>query len=200
MNAKKNNKLTFSGVLDNGGKVELVSADYSTTTNVTGVTVVNGELVVDQTKLDDIFKVDGKAVTEREVKVTFTVNNDGAKVEHTYKISKEDAKVSDFFFTSSAAVDGAKVITEFTAAAGTFTVADTKVVTTDQYGVKAFVDTTGMAAAVTSVTIVPADASKVTITGNGTKGAKVEASADTTVTVKVTIGNATKELKVSLKK
>ena len=198
LDVKEGNKLVVSGVLENGGKVELKGTDYVATTNVTGVVVENGELKVQNDNLDNVFKVDDKDVTERDVKVTFTINNDGTKVEHTYKISKEASKVQDFFFTSSDAVKDAVVITEINKT-GTFTIADTKVVTTDQYGKKEIVTMNKENDALTSVTIKPADASKVTITGNGTKGATVTASADTTVTATVKIGDATIDLKVNLK-
>ena len=185
-------ELTVYGVLDNGGKVQLATTEFTGKTNVDGVTVDGGKLIVAPGNTD-VFKVDGKDVKEREVKVTFTINNDGSKVEQTFKISKEQAKVQDFYFTTSDAVDVevAKEIKELEHK-GAFTIADTKSVTTDQYGVKGFLS------AADTVTIVPADINKVNITDNGTANAKVEAKEATTVTVKATINGVTKELKVKL--
>lgn len=200
LNAKEANKVTVSGILANGGKVELSATDYKASTNVTGVQVTDGKLVVDESKLDDIFKVDGKKVAEREVKVTYIINNDGSTVEQTYTISAAESKVQNFFFTSSEALVGAKEITELKLEKDAFTVADVNLVTTNQYGKKAVVTSVSALKGLQSVTIMPSDASKVAITDNGTANAKVTALADTTVTVKVKVDGVTKDLKVTLAK
>ncbi|PIC85438.1 hypothetical protein CSV72_13560 [Sporosarcina sp. P20a] len=205
---KGENKITVSGVLADGGKVELDgTADYVATTNVTGVSVENGKLIVDQKNIKQIFTVDNKEVAEREVKVTFTINNDGSKVEHTYKISNTPAKVQDFFFTATQAdksYSAAKAITEATVITGgtiaNLVSGETKdkvhVATSNQYGTKKVEDIKA-----STVTIVPEKVTDVKITSNGTTGAKVSLANDVkeaTVTFKVTIDGVTKDIKVKV--
>lgn len=213
VDAKADTPLTVYGVLSTGGKVELAQGDdYTAVTNVEGVEVTDGKLGLAKKSEEDLknfFTVDGKTVTEREVKVTFTLNSDGSTVERTYKLSQAPAKVQDFFFTTAEVTEEyakAKAITEAIVTGGVYTIGTEivkgdattalNVATVDQYG------TTKIEAAAGTVTIVPSKSSDVTITKNGTADAKVELAQgveETKLTVKVTVGSATKELQVTLK-
>lgn len=199
LDAKENNKLVVSGVLPNGGTVVLEGTDYTATTNIEGTKVEKGVLTVE----DSVFTVDGKPVAVRDIKVTFIINNDGSKLEKTYKVSNAASVTEDFFFTSSDTKENAVVINELEHKGNAaFSLADIKVVTTDQYGSKEFVAGSDLPIEST-VTIVPADASKVKINGNGTNGASVELInneevKEATVTFNVTTGNATKSITVKL--
>ncbi|PIC99878.1 S-layer homology domain-containing protein [Sporosarcina sp. P29] len=203
--AEKANPLAISGVLADGGKVALNANDYKATTNISGVKVVDGKLSVAAKDLEAVFTVDGKKVSERDVKVTFTINNDGSTVEQTYKISNAAPVVKDFIFTSEQSnVEVAKEITMPVDAKGTFTIATAmqndkviQVVTTDQFGAKVLKATPDTA----KVTIVPANASEVNITNNGTYAAQAQLADNVSkaeLTVKVNIGGITKEVKVNL--
>lgn len=141
------------------------------------------------------------------MKATVTINADGSKVEQTFKISKAAKKVQDFFFTTATVSDkfeDAKAITTAVMEAKAFTIGTAtaegkqiNVATTDQYGNKVVT-----AIATDTVTIVPEKAADVKITANGTKDAKAQLENNVNeakLTVKVQIGNATKELNVTLK-
>lgn len=206
------NKLVVSGVLADGGKVELKGNEFVATTDLAGVTVTNGVLSK-VTDADDagIWLVDGKKVTERDVKVTFTINNDGKQVEHTYKLSNKAPVTQEFIFTTSTHIgtdaDEIKAAKERKTAFELPGVVDLNklgnVLVTDQYGnkeIKALKVAEGESA-VGVLTIVPADASKVVISGNATNAATVklaEGVEEAEVTARVKIGNATKEIKVKL--
>jgi hypothetical protein len=129
-------------------------------------------------------------------------------IEQKFIVSPADKKVADFFFTSAAPTsnyDLAKGITEATVESGS-TVADLEttdstplvvnVATVDQYGNK---DVRAISA--DTVTIVPERVADVTITHNGTANAEVALRSgvtESTVTFKVTIGGATKDIKVKV--
>lgn len=199
-NKEDGNDVVVYGVLANGGKVELVAADYVATTNLTGVAVTEGKLskVADDSA---IWTVDKTSVTERDLKVTYTINNDGQQVEHTYKLSKKDPKTQDYFFTeadSGSDVTKAKEITKKEITGDLKNTTLPNILVTDQYGNKEIKAIT----ADQVLTIVPADASKVSITGNATKDALVKLVSgveEAEVTVKVKVGNALNEIKITLK-
>ncbi|MHA6259032.1 S-layer homology domain-containing protein [Sporosarcina sp. CAU 1771] len=197
---------TVNGLLNNG-KVALQAGEYTATISggeLAGPTAVTSPLtVVAATDLDDNAAGTGKIDTEFTLKVT--INATGEVLEQKFVVSPDAKKVEDFFFTTSATATnhtGATAITEATLEEGS-TVADllndtndVHVATTDQYGNKVIV-----ALSADTVTIVPEKVADVTITGNGTavasamlKGSATEAK----LTVKVKIGNATKEIKVTL--
>lgn len=143
-----------------------------------------------------------KDAKEAKVTVTITINRTGEQLTKELTYSNVEPKVTDFFFTATTSTDADKAkeledIITVSTASNAFTIADlhtdeAQIVTTDQYGKKVFVT------AVDTLTIVPSDASKVTITNNGTAGASVTATAATDITAKVKIGDVTKEIKVTV--
>ncbi|MFC5604825.1 S-layer homology domain-containing protein [Sporosarcina koreensis] len=196
---------TVNGILGNG-KVKLDTTEY--TAEVIGAKTANadgGKITV--TALDEEGKLNDKELTLR-----VTINATGKVIEQKFIASKAPKTVQDFFFTTeSVDFDDAEAITDALVAGDTFTIASEivdedgdalalYVATTDQYDNDALVKAD---AASPVVTIVPTKASDVSITGNGTSGAKAVLATgvnQTVLTVKVKIGDATKELKVTLKK
>ena len=195
--------LTVNGILD-GGKVELAPSEY--TASVVGVgPVVNGEIAVDKEELKD-----NNAYPDAEYTLRVVINTTGEVLERKITVSAKPASAQELFFTTTA-VDGsytaAKAITAAELVSGG-TVATALVAGTpsasvnyaivDQYGNKSVVG----ADKVTTVTVVPEKASDVNINANGTKNATVTLASgvdSAVVTVKVTIGSVTKELKVTVK-
>ena len=195
-------EFTVNGILGSG-KVALDPSEY--TAEVIGAvtaTATDGKITV--TKLDS-----KDEVTEKELTLKVTINATGKVIEQKFVASKADNTVQDFFFTTAIAgseYEKAEAITDVIVKDGTFTIASPidvdgkpttlNVATVDQYGNEAVAT---IASPV--VTIVPEKAADVTITGNGTTAAKAVLVSDvkeTKLTVKVKIGNATKELKVTL--
>ncbi|MEG0260517.1 MAG: hypothetical protein RR651_11650, partial [Lysinibacillus sp.] len=136
---------------------------------------------------------------EAKVTVTITINRTGEQLTKELTYSNVAPKVADFIFTSTTSLDAdkAEALEDLIAVTGSFTIADlhtnkAKIVTTDQYGKKSFV------VAADTLTIVPSDASKVTVTNNGTATASVTSTVSTIVTAKVKIGDVTKEVKVTV--
>ncbi|MCM3489891.1 S-layer homology domain-containing protein [Alkalihalophilus marmarensis] len=200
---------TVNGVL-NGSKVALVQgADFTASISggkTTGVaTVANGEITVEADRLNT--NTDREQI-DTEFTLRVTINATGEVIEQKFIVSPADKKVADFFFTSAAPTsnyDLAKGITEATVESGS-TVADLEttdstplvvnVATVDQYGNK---DVRAISA--DTVTIVPERVADVTITHNGTANAEVALRSgvtESTVTFKVTIGGATKDIKVKV--
>ncbi|MEG0450434.1 MAG: S-layer homology domain-containing protein [Lysinibacillus sp.] len=140
-----------------------------------------------------------KDAKEAKVTVTITINRTGEQLTKELTYSNVAPKVADFIFTSTTSLDAdkAEALEDLIAVTGSFTIADlhtnkAKIVTTDQYGKKSFV------VAADTLTIVPSDASKVTVTNNGTATASVTSTVSTIVTAKVKIGDVTKEVKVTV--
>ncbi len=208
---------TVNGLL-NGGEVALdgvSDADYTATITGGKGTAIVEDGVID-VKIADLNNSDDATTAttaanaiDTEFTLKVTINATGKVLEQKFVVSAADQKVEDYFFTSSATAanhTGAVAITEATLKAGS-TVASgefkvnptTKVnfATTDQYGNKAIVAPPAAA----TVTIVPEKASEVTIVNNGTKDAAATFRGSVTeakATVKVKVGNATKEIKVTL--
>ncbi len=204
-------EFTVNGLLDNG-KVALDTDEYTAT--VSGDAVAS---VLADNKTISVTKLNDTDATTAELTLKVTVNATGQVIEQKFIASTAVKTVQDFFFTSTAAgdnFDDAKAITEAIVKGGTYTLAkqidvdgtpkDQNVAHVDQYGndyVTNASTLTGKNEA--KVTIVPDKASDVTITGNGTKGAAAALTAnvdESKVTVKVKIGDVTKELKVTIKK
>lgn len=172
------------------------------------------------------FTVTGKPADDAEVKfakdakeakviVTITINRTGEQLTKELTYSNVAPKVVDFLFADDMSeADLTKVksledpvdLTGPVAAASfklknasddttDLTGATIRIITVDQYGKKAEASLVG------TITFVPEDASKVTITGNGTATASVVKSGaeDANVTAKVKIGDVTKEIKVVVK-
>ncbi|MFJ5767867.1 S-layer homology domain-containing protein [Lysinibacillus sp. NPDC093210] len=205
--------ITINGLL-NGGKVALEANEYTAT--VTGgklaapQDVTTGKVNIADTALNtDSATPANKIDTEFTLKVT--INATGQVLEQKFVVSADAEKTQDFFFTASAAsvnladYNAAKAITEATLVSGS-TVANLKstddtpvvvnVATVDQYGNKAIT-----ALVADTVTIVPEKVTDVKISGNGTATATATLNADVKeakVTLKIKVGNATKELKVTI--
>ena len=195
-------KLTVNGILD-GGKVALDPSEY--TASVVGVgTVTNGEISVDKEELKDNGNYPDAEYTLRVV-----INTTGEVLERKITVSAKAPSAQELFFTATEAggtystatpITTAKLPTSGTVATGLVTGSGNDTVNyaiVDQYGNKSVV----AGSAVTSVTVVPERVSDVTITNNGTKNATVALASgvDTAVvTVKVTIGSVTKDLKVTI--
>lgn len=196
-------KLTVNGVLD-GGKVALDPSEF--TASVVGVgTVTNGEISVPATELED----SNGNTPDAEYTLRVVINTTGEVLERKITVSAKPASAQELFFTASAAgstyssatpITTAKLPTSGTVATGLVTGSGNDTVNyaiVDQYGNKSVVNGT----AVTSVTVVPERVSDVTISNNGTRNATVALASDVdsaVVTVKVTIGSVTKELKVTI--
>lgn len=203
-------KVTINGLL-NGGKVALEANEYTAT--VTGgklaapQVVTAGKVNIADTALNtDTTAAANKIDTEFTLKVT--INATGQILEQKFVVSADAEKTQDFFFTASettAEYNLAKAITEATLVSGS-TVANLKstgdapavvnVATVDQYGNKAIT-----ALVADTVTIVPEKVTDVKITGNGTADATATLNTgvkEAKVTLKVKVGNATKELKVTI--
>lgn len=202
--------ITVNGLL-NGGKVALVDSEYTATVTggkLTAPQVVSaGKVNIADTALNtDTTAAANKIDTEFTLKVT--INATGKVLEQKFVVSPDAEKTQDFFFTASEAKGDynlAKAITEATLVSGQ-TVASLKstgdapavvnVATVDQYGNKAIT-----ALAADTVTIVPEKTTDLTITGNGTANATATLKTGVTeakATLTVKIGNATKELKVTI--
>lgn len=202
--------VTINGLL-NGGKVALEANEYTAT--VTGgklaapQVVTAGKVNIADTALNtDTTAAANKIDTEFTLKVT--INATGQILEQKFVVSADAEKTQDFFFTASettAEYNAAKAITEATLVSGS-TVANLKstgdapavvnVATVDQYGNKAIT-----ALVADTVTIVPEKVTDVKITGNGTADATATLNTgvkEAKVTLKVKVGNATKELKVTI--
>ncbi|MFF2178545.1 S-layer homology domain-containing protein [Lysinibacillus sp. NPDC058147] len=202
--------ITINGLL-NGGKVALEANEYTAT--VTGgklaapQVVTAGKVNIADTALNtDTTAAANKIDTEFTLKVT--INATGQILEQKFVVSADAEKTQDFFFTASettAEYNAAKAITEATLVSGS-TVANLKstgdapavvnVATVDQYGNKAIT-----ALVADTVTIVPEKVTDVKITGNGTADATATLNTgvkEAKVTLKVKVGNATKELKVTI--
>lgn len=202
--------VTINGLL-NGGKVALEANEYTAT--VTGgklaapQVVTAGKVNIAETALNtDTTAAANKIDTEFTLKVT--INATGQILEQKFVVSADAEKTQDFFFTASettAEYNAAKAITEATLVSGS-TVANLKstgdapavvnVATVDQYGNKAIT-----ALVADTVTIVPEKVTDVKITGNGTADATATLNTgvkEAKVTLKVKVGNATKELKVTI--
>lgn len=205
--AASDKEFTVNGLLNNG-KVALASNEYTATITggeLSAQPVTEGKINVAKADLDT--NAAGTTPIDTEFTLKVTINATGKVLEQKFVISPAAQTVSDFFFTTTA-VDGkyatAKGITEATLTSGS-TVAslvsgeDKLVVNTatvDQYGNKKVVPTSA-----TTVTIVPEKVADVTITGNGTANASVALKSgvqESTVTYKVTVGGATKEIKVKV--
>ncbi|PWA12642.1 hypothetical protein DCC39_05320 [Pueribacillus theae] len=211
----RNKKFTVNGLLD-GGKVALDDNDYTATISggrkadgVEPPKVSNGEITVNKENLNT--DKGGKPI-DTEFTLRVTINATGKVLEEKFIVSADDKKVEDFFFTTSETstdsddYDAAKAITTAIADGGTYTIATPIVkgdghsnlnfATVDQYGNKAI-----QGDVAETVTISPEKTADVSITDNGTKNAKAELKegvAETKLTVNVKVGNATKELKVTL--
>ena len=202
--------LTVNGLL-NGGKVALEQGpdkDYTATISggKVGATVTNGKITVPKVALNtEGTGANTEIDTEFTVKVT--INATGEVLEQKFTVSPDPVKVQDFFFTTSAVAGnhtGAKAITEATIAEGS-TIANlmnggavVNFATTDQYDNEKVV---GEAAAAPTVTIVPDKVTDVTISNNGTSSASVALKSGVTeakVTYKVKVGNAMKDVKVTV--
>ncbi|GAB0168940.1 S-layer homology domain-containing protein [Lysinibacillus sp. CTST325] len=202
--------ITVNGLL-NGGKVALADSEYTATVTGGKLTapqaVSKGKVNIADTALNtDSATPANKVDTEFTLKVT--INATGEILEQKFVVSADAEKTQDFFFTASettADYNLAKAITEATLVSGS-TVASLKstgdapavvnVATVDQYGKKAIT-----ALAADTVTIVPEKVADVKITGNGTADAKATLNTDVKeakVTLKIKVGNATKELKVTI--
>jgi len=205
--------ITVDGLL-NGGKVALADSEYTATVTGGKLTapqaVTAGKVNIADTALNtDTTAAANPIDTEFTLKVT--INATGQILEQKFVVSADAEKTQDFFFTASAVsanladFNAAKAITEATLVSGS-TVADLKstgdapavvnVATVDQYGNKAI-----KAIAADTVTIVPEKVTDVKITGNGTAGAIATLNKDVTeakVTLKIKVGNATEELKVTI--
>ena len=187
---------TVNGIL-NGGKVALGTDEY--TAEVVGKGVVTNEIKINK---EDLNKVSNKPV-DTEFTLRVTINATGKVLEQKFVVSPDASKTETFFFTEAEANSEVKDAKEFTkvleAKGGTFNKDSlVNVLVTDQYGNKEI-----KKADDALLTIVPADASKVTINNNGKTDASatlVENAEETELTVSVKIGNATKEIKVNLKK
>ncbi|TKI48776.1 S-layer homology domain-containing protein [Lysinibacillus varians] len=206
-------KITVNGLL-NGGKVALEPNEYTATVTGGKLTapqaVTAGKVNIADTALNtDTTPAANKIDTEFTLKVT--INATGEVLEQKFVVSADAEKTQDFFFTAStvsvdlADYNVAKAITEATLASGA-TVANLKttgdapvvvnVATVDQYGNKEI-----KALAAETVTIVPEKVTDVTIAGNGTAAATATLKAGVTeakVTLKIKVGNATKELKATI--
>lgn len=202
--------ITINGLL-NGGKVALEAGEYTAT--VTGgklpapQAVALGKVTIADTALNtDTATPANKIDTEFTLQVT--INATGQVLEQKFVVSADAKKTQDFFFTASQTTDEyklAKAITEATLVSGS-TVADLKstgdspavvnVATVDQYGNKAITALTA-----DTVTIVPEKVTDVTIAANGTANATATLKSgvkEAKVTLKIKVGNATKELKVTI--
>ncbi|MFJ6209410.1 S-layer homology domain-containing protein [Lysinibacillus sp. NPDC092081] len=202
--------ITVNGLL-NGGKVALADSEYTATVQggkITSPTAVTaGKVNIADTALNtDSATPANKVDTEFTLKVT--INATGEILEQKFVVSADAEKTQDFFFTASETTADyhlAKAITEATLVSGS-TVANLKstgdapavvnVATVDQYGNKAIT-----ALVADTVTIVPEKVTDVKITGNGTAAATASLNTgvkEAKVTLKVKVGNATKELKVTI--
>ncbi len=202
--------ITVNGLL-NGGKVALADSEYTATVQGGKITsptaVTGGKVTIADTDLNtDSATPANKIDTEFTLKVT--INATGQVLEQKFVVSADTEKTQDFFFTASettADYNLAKAITEATLVSGS-TVANLKstddtpavvnVATVDQYGNKAIT-----ALAADTVTIVPEKVTDVKIAANGTAAATATLNADVKeakVTLKIKVGNATKELKVTI--
>lgn len=202
--------VTINGLL-NGGKVALEANEYTATVTGGKLTapqaVTAGKVNIADTALNtDTTAAANKIDTEFTLKVT--INATGQILEQKFVVSADAEKTQDFFFTASettAEYNAAKAITEATLVSGS-TVANLKstgdapavvnVATVDQYGNKAIT-----ALVADTVTIVPEKVTDVKITGNGTADATATLNTgvkEAKVTLKVKVGNATKELKVTI--
>ena len=213
-------EFTVNGILGDNGKTELLEADYSAKViNAKGVevgSISNEEITIAEKELD---KKDPKAEDLEEklaerVDTEFTlrvlVEATGKTIEERFVVSADARAIEEFIFTEAAIevtptdadVKEAKE-KEFTKVIevtdGTFDIADLKnVLVTDQYGKQEIKAATGAL-----LTIVPADATKVAISNNGKTNATatLASTADKAeITVKVKIGNATKEVKANIVK
>lgn len=207
--AGEDKAITVNGLL-NGGKVALEANEYTAT--VTGgqldapQVVTAGKVKVEEAALNTD---SAKKVVDTEFTLKVTVNATGEILEQKFVVSAEAAKTQDFFFTASAPAadyNQAKAITEATLVSGSTVAVGLKstgdapavvnVATVDQYGNKAITEL-----AANTVTIVPEKAADLTITDNGTAGATAALKSGVTeakATLKVKVGNATKELKVTI--
>ncbi|MFJ7745058.1 hypothetical protein [Peribacillus sp. NPDC097295] len=197
---------TVNGLLNNG-KVALTKNEYT-------ATITGGKLSADSLT-DGKFNVAASALDtnaagtpiDTEFTLKVTINATGKVLERKFVISPAAPTVSDFFFTTTEATGNyatAKAVTEATLLSGS-TVANLKAdeakltvntATVDQYGNKKVVPTSA-----TTVTIVPEKVADVKITNNGKANASVELKSgvqESTVTFKVTVGAATKEIKVKV--
>ncbi|MGE8001544.1 S-layer homology domain-containing protein [Lysinibacillus sp. NPDC093190] len=202
--------VTINGLL-NGGKVALEANEYTATVTggklATPQAVTAGKVNIADTALNtDTTAAANKIDTEFTLKVT--INATGQILEQKFVVSADAETTQDFFFTASETTADyklAKAITEATLVSGS-TVADLKstgdspavvnVATVDQYGNKEI-----QTIAADTVTIVPEKVTDVKITGNGTAAATATLNTGVTeakVTLKVKVGNATKELKVTI--
>ncbi|MEZ7172899.1 S-layer homology domain-containing protein [Sporosarcina sp. OR05] len=203
-------EFTVNGLL-NGGRVALDPSEYTVKlTGGKGTATVNEDKIT--VKVADL-NTNTNGAIDTEFTLRVTIETTGKVLEQKFVVSKDDKLVEDFFFTVADAgsnYNAAKGITEAIVEGGTYTVASDileedgsqtplNVATVDQYGNKsvASVNTASI------LTIVPEKAGSVKITGNGTYNAKAvlaEGVNEAVITVKVKVGTATKELKVTLKK
>lgn len=198
---------TVNGLLNNG-KVELESGEYTATLsggNIEGARAVTSPITVTTAELDKKNATDVKGIdTEFTLKVT--INATGKVMEQKFVVSPDEATTADFFFTDTAttgnysdavAITTAKLDSGATVASASLKAGakNVNIATVDQYGNEDVV-----ALDPTTVTIVPEKASEVTIAGNGTKNAKATLNGVTEakVTLKIKVGNATKELKATV--
>ncbi|MDW0116327.1 S-layer homology domain-containing protein [Sporosarcina thermotolerans] len=204
---------TVNGLL-NGGKVALDPSEF--TVKLTGgnfeqneVNVNKGKFTIDK---DDLSKNSSSKPIDTEFTLRVTVNATGKVLEQKFVVSPANKLVEDFFFTASSTSTtyaNAKGITEAIVKGGTYAIGEKIVVddaetalnvaTVDQYGNKKVVAAT----TASILTIVPEKAGSVVISGNGTYNATAvlaEGVNEAVITVKVKVGTATKELKVTLKK
>ncbi|PIC64007.1 hypothetical protein CSV79_08795 [Sporosarcina sp. P13] len=200
---------TVNGLLNNG-KVALEASEYTATISggkLTTPVAATSPVTIAAASLNTA----NNAAIDTEFTLKVTINATGEVLEQKFIVSPEAKVVQDFFFTTSAVKanhDGVKGITEATLQSGA-TVASNSLTagtpaavvnfaTTDQYGNKAVVAKETTTA---TFTIVPEKVGEVKIEGNGTLNAKatlVDPTKEAKVTIKVKVGNATKELKATV--
>ncbi|MDN4605949.1 S-layer homology domain-containing protein [Sporosarcina highlanderae] len=204
-------EFTVNGLL-NGGKVALDPSEYTVKlTGGKGTATVNGDEIT--VNVEDMNTNSGGTAIDTEFTLRVTIETTGKTLEQKFVVSKDNKLVEDFFFTTAAVNSNyfaAKGITEAIVTGGTYTVASAitkedetttalNVATVDQYDNVSVVSV----ATASVLTIVPEKAGSVVITGNGTHDAKAvlaDGVNEAVITVKVKVGAATKELKVTLKK
>lgn len=194
---------TVNGIL-NGGKVKLDSNEF--TVAISGgkntATATPGAITVNKGDLT----VSAGVEIDTEFTLKVTINATGTVIEQKFIVSADNKVVEDFFFTTDSVYASAKAITEAELATGSAITSGLKVganvvkiATTDQYGNKTV---EALDPAKVKVVIVPEKVAEVNITGNGTATAAATLASDVTeanVTIKLTIGNATKEIKAVVK-
>lgn len=205
-------EFTVNGLL-NGGKVALDEGEY--TAKISGGKLSSTAVSEEFTIAEGDLNTNTAGPVDTEFTLQVTINATGKVIEQKFIVSPDAKVVEDFFFTTAAvnsSYDNAKAITEAIVKVGAdgYTVASKlveedgttektiNVATVDQYGNESVV-----ALAPSTVTIVPEKVGDVTITGNGTPAANAKLKAgvnESVITVKVKVGTATKELKVTLKR